>query len=355
MAVSNGPPELISANRSGPVVANSVGRLNDRPGRLWPQPRRLCAPTSGPASAWRLVGLEPSSELRALEERIVQGDRSPLAQTRSEPAHNLPASLTTFIGRDALQAAVEASIEQGRLVTLVGIGGSGKSRLSVEVAARRLSGFPGGVWLVELAPVTQMAQMVRAIAEVLGVPANGASISLTCQRRPLHRDHPPCSLLDDCEHIAGLRRRGEPLSRHSSPLASWPPAVSRCRFLPKLSGPCAALDMRPTPCGFVPGPLPTSPARSPRFDHDGETVAEICRHLDGLPLAIELAAAQVQALIRAGLAAPAGDRFSAPCNDPPPSPTAIESAGHDRLEPRSALSGISDLFRRLAVFVGPLT
>ena len=141
------------------------------------------------------LGLEPSAQLRALEERIVRGDPGLPTQTSAQPAHNLPASLTTFIGRDALQAAVEASLDRGRLVTLVGIGGSGKTRLSLEVAARRVSGFPGGVWLVELAPLTDPSQLVRAVAEVLGIPGQAERDLLDVVSDAIAAGPRPCSWL----------------------------------------------------------------------------------------------------------------------------------------------------------------
>ena len=140
------------------------------------------------------LGLEPSPQLRALEERILRGDTGRPTETPPHPAHNLPAAFTTFIGRDPLQADVAASIERGRLVTLVGIGGSGKTRLSLEVAARLISGFPGGAWLVELAPLSDPAQLVRAIAEVLSIPGQAERDLLDVVSDAIAtRGQPPCS------------------------------------------------------------------------------------------------------------------------------------------------------------------
>ena len=297
------------------------------------------------------LGLDPSTRLRALEERVVRGEFERPVEVSAQPAHNLPVPLTTFVGRSILQGDIGTAVEQDRLVTLIGIGGSGKTRLALEVAAGVVSAFPGGAWLVELAPVTEASQVVRAVADVLSIPVQ-PDRDLTDVLSDALASRPATLLvLDNCEHLlatcAGLVGRLLRKAAHLHVLATsrqplivpgeaiWPvPPLE-----PETEGAALFRDR---------SRLARPDHADPEVDHD--VVLEICRQLDGLPLAIELAAAQVQTLDLHDLAARLGDRFRllqrhTPASDRHRSLRDTIAWSHDLLSPAAQM-----VLRRLAVF-----
>jgi predicted ATPase/DNA-binding SARP family transcriptional activator len=255
------------------------------------------------------LGLEPSAQLRALEDRIVRGETERPAGIQARPAHNLPVPLTTFIGRSTLQADVATAVEQDRLVTLIGIGGSGKTRLAFQVASEAVAGFPGGVWLVELAPVTEPSQVVRSVADVLGIPAQSDRDLVDVLSDALASQPTTLLVLDNCEHllatcaelVARLLRKAAHL--HVLATSRRPLSVPG-----EAIWPVPPLDVETEAVALF-----RDRSRLARPDYsdvdDSDAVVQICRQLDGLPLAIELAAAQVQALDPPDIAARLGDRF----------------------------------------------
>ena len=116
------------------------------------------------------LGVEPGSELRRLHAAILGQDRALelLTPVPGEPPSNLPGQLATFIGREWELAEIRELSHKGRLVTLVGVGGAGKSRLALEAATNSLLEFPGGTWLVELAPLTQPGLVVQTLPACWG-------------------------------------------------------------------------------------------------------------------------------------------------------------------------------------------
>ena len=238
------------------------------------------------------------------------------------------------------------------MVTLVGIGGSGKTRLSLEAAARLISGFPGGAWLVELAPLSDPAELVRAIAEVLSIPGQAERDLLDV-------------VSDAIANVASHPARARQLRarRPSLRIPGDPPADQS--FAPPRAGhqPPATVDSRRGHLagapprrrhrrrGVVSRPWPPAGPDLTDLD-DHQAVADICRHLDGLPLAIELAAAQVQAFDPADIAARLGDRFrllQRPTaeSDRHRNLRATIAWSHDLLSPAAQI-----VLRRLAVFIG---
>ncbi len=236
-------------------------------------------------------------------------------------AHNLPIQLTPFIGRAAALAAVQRLLAEERLVTLTGSGGTGKTRLALQAAAESLDRFPAGVWAVELAALTDPALLAQTVATVLGVhseagqsPEAGLIAHLQAQTTLL--------LLDNCEHLlaacAALVDRllatcpgVTILASSREPLGLPGEVVYR---VPSLGLPPAGVA-DPTGLAAVESVrlfLDRVQAVQPHFRLTAENaaaVAQICRRLDGIPLAIELAAARVRLLPVEGIAARLDDRF----------------------------------------------
>jgi predicted ATPase/DNA-binding SARP family transcriptional activator len=147
------------------------------------------------------LGIEPEIETRALYERIQAGELSPVRLTAAPSAQNLPAQLTPFVGRESELAEITARLQQPevRLLTLVGAGGMGKSRLALELARSRLVAFPDGVVFVSLAPLSTASAIAPAIAAAMGLTLHGGDpkqlvlLSL--------RDKCVLLILDNFEHL----------------------------------------------------------------------------------------------------------------------------------------------------------
>jgi predicted ATPase/DNA-binding winged helix-turn-helix (wHTH) protein len=209
--------------------------------------------------------------------------------------HNLPAQLDSFVGREAEIAQLQQMLQGARLVTLTGSGGTGKTRLSLQ-AARAVQGrFHDGVWLVELAALSDPARVALAAAAALGVKEDaGRPVIETLARYA--RDRNMLLVLDNCEHLiqasAELAKRLLEASEGVRILASSREAL---RITGESVYPLPALAANDSARLFA----DRATAVHPGFRSEGATsaaVAEICRRLDGIPLAIELAAARVNAL-----------------------------------------------------------
>jgi predicted ATPase/class 3 adenylate cyclase len=232
----------------------------------------------------------------------------PLGTPRSHPT-NLTASPTSLIGRDADVTRVLRLFDEGtRLVSLTGPGGTGKTRLALEIAAEALDQYPEGVFFVDLAPIRAADYVVPTIAGVLGVRENpGEPVSETlgrylAQRRMLlvvdnceqvlEAAGDIATLLARCPHLAVLATSREPLrvrAEQSFPVAPLP--LPDPQHLPSL----AMLQQVPSVTLFVERAQAADPAFTLR-EENAAAVAAVCRRLDGLPLAIELAAARVRLL-----------------------------------------------------------
>lgn len=238
------------------------------------------------------------------------------------PAGNLRARLTSFVGRESDIDAIRGDLTAARLVTLLGPGGAGKTRLSQEAAERVRDAAPDGVWLAELAPVDDPAAVPEAVLTAVGARETvlygaGAEAMRAGSDRsddPVERLAEHCGkrrmllILDNCEHVV------EAAARLVEEL------LERC---PRLTVVATSRE----PLG-VPGELlrPVDPLPEPvalrlladrgsaarpgfRIEDDPEACAEICRRLDGLPLAIELAAARLRMLTPRQIADRLDDRF----------------------------------------------
>lgn len=277
----------------------------------------------------------------------------PLRVRSAAASHNVPVQLTSFVGRQAALAELRQLIDGNRLVTLNGAGGAGKTRLAVEVAARLVDAFPDGVWYVDLAPITNPAVVPVTTARTLGLPDQpGLSTVETVVR--FVGGKRMLLLLDNCEHL--LDACG---SMVMELLAACPQLMILTTSREPLALP-GELSWRVPSLSLADEAIELFADRArrvrPNFVVDeGNTalVAEICERLDGMPLAIELAAARVRALSLKQIVDSLHDRFRLLTGG---ARTAVRRQqtlrasvdwSHALLtEPERAL------FRRLAVFAG---
>jgi predicted ATPase/DNA-binding SARP family transcriptional activator len=273
------------------------------------------------------LGIDPSPELQRLHHQILVQDPALEAAGpgTGEPRHNLPQRLTSLVGREGELRDVAKLVADHRLVTVTGPGGAGKTSLAVALAGRLADGFADGAWLVELAPLRDPAQLAQAVAVAVGLgdeaAGPGGPPPSTTERLAAHlADKAILLVLDNCEHLveacAALARR----------LLEAGPRLRVLATSREVLGVPGEVVWPIPPLAFPDDPSPEvlegfdavrlfverAAAADPGFvlDEDsGPAVAELCRRLDGLPLAIELAAARVRALPPAELTARLEDRF----------------------------------------------
>jgi predicted ATPase/class 3 adenylate cyclase len=243
----------------------------------------------------------------------------------TERQHNLPADPTPFIGRRAELAEVSGLLTGTRLLTLIGIGGCGKTRLGVAAAADALPSFSDGVWLVELAPLSAVAPLAAAVVASLGLDIGTPLSAGAAQERLIDHlaDRRMLLVLDNCEHlVAACAALVNVLLRRCPQLV----VLTTSREVLGLPGevvwavPPLTLPTEATaePCdleGSDAAALFCSRARAAQpaltLDPAGTAaVARICRRLDGIPLALELAAARTRALTVDEIADRLDDRFN---------------------------------------------
>jgi predicted ATPase/class 3 adenylate cyclase/DNA-binding CsgD family transcriptional regulator len=269
-----------------------------------------------PEGAWLTdLGTHPLRDLPR-PERVVQlchpdlvNEFPPLRTSKAVAATNLPVQLTSFVGRDEELTQLRELLAQNRVVTLTGAGGVGKTRLALQVAAQLTGEFGDGVWYVDLAPITDPELVAVTVARALGLPDQPGRSTMDSLLRFV-RDRQLLVVLDNCEHLldasaalvvavlggaAGLTLLAT--SREAIGVGgevSW--------RVPSLSLADEAIE------------LFSDRARHGRPDFtltedNAATVGEICARLDGVPLAIELAAARVRALSLAEILDSLHDRF----------------------------------------------
>jgi predicted ATPase len=266
----------------------------------------------------RQLGAEPSTATHSLHEDIAAG-RFPTTPTQPADSshentldatkHNLPAPRSSFVGREQELIEIKRTLAMTRLLTLTGVGGSGKTRLAVEVARDLVGAYPYGVWLVELAPLSEGELVAKTVAEALEVPERPQeplvdTLSDVLQEKEL------LLVIDNCEHLLEATARLVDILLDSCPrlqiLATSREALEvegEVRWsVPPLSIP----ERQGTPSseeleGYESVRLFIERARNrdPFFSlnaQNARAVGEICRRLEGIPLAIELAAARVGTL-----------------------------------------------------------
>jgi predicted ATPase/class 3 adenylate cyclase len=223
--------------------------------------------------------------------------------------NNLPAQLTSFIGREKEIDEIKSLLHHGaRLVTLTGSGGTGKTRLSQELGTQELTNFPHGVWLIELAPLTDPAQIIPALAQVFGLQE--------LPFRPLAslvmdylRDKKSLLILDNCEHlIQACARLADDLLHQCTGLKILASSREALGIAGEMSYHVPSLAESESTQLFV----DRARAVNPNFkltNGNASSIAQICSRLDGIPLAIELAAARVKLLSPEQIAARLDDMF----------------------------------------------
>jgi predicted ATPase/DNA-binding winged helix-turn-helix (wHTH) protein len=286
--------------------------------------------------------------------------------------HNLPALLTRFIGREREKREVSELLAASPLVTLTGFGGTGKTRLALEVAAGAAGGYADGAWLVELASLTDPRLVPQAVAAVLGVKeGKGKSGQGVLDALVAHtRDRRLLLVLDNCEHLTDACARLARALLESNPRLG---ILATSREALRLAGeavyPLSPLAVSELGRGagaeavarndaarlFV----DRATAAQPGFrltEATAGAVAEICRRLDGIPLALELAAARVRALPVESIAGRVGERLRLLAKgDPTALPRqqtlrALIDWSHDLLADEERI-----VLRRLAAFAGSWT
>jgi len=241
--------------------------------------------------------------------------------------NNLPIQLTSFVGRDLELNDVVKRLHDNRLLTLTGVGGSGKTRLALQAAAESASDYPNGIWLVELAAIGDADLVPTAIGDALGLTRSqggsgnsqlGAEATDILDQITGHLSHRTSLLvLDNCEHlITATAKVVQHLLQHCPNLSVI--ATSR----EGLGVPGEVLWQVPSLGAVGAGdPMESDAVRlfveraqdaNPRFDTDPDTlewVRQVCERLDGMPLAIELAAARARVLDAKQIAERLDDRF----------------------------------------------
>ena len=275
------------------------------------------------------LGLEPSTSLRSLHERVLRQDESlggpeeisvprvisvadqfRIDERASEERTNLPVQLVHPIGRDVELQSLEKLATTSRLVTLVGPGGAGKTTLGLTTSSRLVSAFRDGVYVVRLAPTRDDSALATAVADSIGVPLDGAATAGDVTQRLLqylHRRH-TLLLIDNCEHVIDA----------AATLIEQ--IMARCPDVSVLATSREALALSgevQVPVGPLPfAPVGSSPEQIPQYpasmmflrraealrpgltldDGELEALGRVCRALDGMPLALELAAARTTAM-----------------------------------------------------------
>ena len=301
---------------------------------------------------------ERSDALNASLLRIVRPD------AQATPRHNLPQQLTSLVGRQHEVGEIAALLRDHRVVTVAGAGGVGKTRIAVEMGSRLLDSCPDGVWLIDLAPLADPQLVATVVSSVLQLPpatgsALDAAVAYLRTRRLL-------LILDNCEHvIAAVREVGSGIA-HQCPqvriLATSREALEiageRVYRLPSLAVPpdSAKHTLQAAPYDAVALFVERARAVNTSFlltDDNAADVADICRRLDGIPLAIELAAARTQVLAPRQIAERLNQRFRLLVSgDPAALPrhqtmTALLDWSYDLLNSRE-----QRFFESLSVFAG---
>jgi predicted ATPase len=292
------------------------------------------------------------------------------SQGATAPRNNLPRALTSFVGRDAEIVEIRDLLDRHALVTLVGSGGVGKTRTSLQVAANAAAGFVDGTWLVELAPLASGDYIPSTIARAVGLKLPATGEPLDNLIGALKNKH-ALLVFDNCEHlvepsghiIAAILAGCPGIKVLASSRQALDIAGEQAYRLPSLEVPesgtaelNAAAGMRSAAIALFVERAASVDKRFALTDQNVGVVAEICRQLDGIPLAIELAASKTVVLSPRQLSGKLDERFRL-----------LAQTGTGRMPRQQTLHALIDwsfdlldaaeraVFRRLSIFAGGWT
>ena len=294
----------------------------------------------------------------------LRADHPPLNAPESF-LHNLPVQLSSFIGREHESVEVKQLLSNTRLLTLTGPGGTGKTRLALQLGEELLPSFADGVWFAELAPLTDASFLSQSIARIFGLRELPNTLILNVVTDYL-RAKQLLLILDNCEHLIEACAKLSDHLLHACPqikiIASSREALGITGEIayqvPSLSLPDQEQVTQKAVLGFESVKLfvERASAANPKFhltDENARGVAQICRRLDGIPLALELAAARIRVFSTEEIAARLDDRF-----------TLLTGGSRTAMERHQTLRALIDwsyellsdderrLFRHLSVFAG---
>ncbi|MBV9103570.1 MAG: helix-turn-helix domain-containing protein [Candidatus Eremiobacteraeota bacterium] len=314
------------------------------------------------------LGLEAEARRefqRSAERARLRSGPEPPAETAAAQRNNLPPSITSFVGREDVLAEITALLESSRLITIVGSGGTGKTRVALEVARRALADWADGVWFVELAGIRDPTLVPNALASVVGAQESPHRPTLDALLRSLATKR-MLLVVDNCEQVIGaVRELAATLVRACPELSLLLTSRELLRIsaehvytLPPLGVPvdkvASSEEARRFPSVelFVERAL-AADSHFVLSDANATAVADICRKVDGIPLAIELAAARSAMFAPADLVARLDARLGL-----------LSRAQHDTAPRQRTMRALIDwsydllddaeraLFSRLAIFAG---
>ena len=268
----------------------------------------------------QLKGLSNPEKIYQISTPDLQGE-FPALKSQTYATNNLPAQLTSFIGRERELAGAKNRLENARLLTLIGPGGTGKTRLSIKLASQLQPDFEDGVWLVEFAPISDPSLIVQTIAHTLDIRESPGTPLHTLMHDYL-RGKQLLLILDNCEHLVEASARVADELLRVAPnvkiIASSREALGingeTVYRVPSLSLPGQAEVTKDAAMGFESVQLFVDRASASKrnfqlSDENAASVAQICSRLDGIPLAIELAASRITVFSPEQIARRLNDRF----------------------------------------------
>lgn len=268
----------------------------------------------------RLKGVAQPGKIIQISTPDIQQD-FPALRSISPETNNLPTQLTSFVGRERELAEAKSRLEAARLLTLIGPGGTGKTRLSIQLGSQLVPGFKDGVWLVEFAPISDPSLVMQTIAfifdirEIPGTPLKALVHDFLREKHLL-------LILDNCEHLVEASARIADEILHVAPkvklIASSREALGingeTIYRVPSLTLPDQDMVTKEAAmgCESVQLFVERATAANPKFqltDENASSVAQVCSRLDGIPLAIELAASRLSVFSPEQIAKRLDDRF----------------------------------------------
>jgi len=293
---------------------------------------------------------------------------APLRSLNRTP-HNLPSQLTALIGREQVLAGIRPLLERDRLVTLVGPGGIGKTRVAIQIGAEFQENFPDGVWLAEFAAISDASLLPNVIAKLFGIASDGNAPPLDAVLLALQR-RKTLIILDNCEHLTeAAADLAETLLRQCPEVRMLATSRERLGLIGESLYRIESLSVPPQ--GEVIdvcdadrwASISLFADRAQAVDRDFiledatiGPVAEICRRLDGIPLALELAAARLSVMSVSEVARGLSERFRISvrdCRGLPPRHRTLQATmdwSYELLSPEEQRA-----FRRAGIFVGSWT